>query len=80
MFKDLILVVSEKVTTTKDVIRIRDGERPYKLILKEQKLRVHENKIIMLDTSTMTLEGTIYYEKRKAEIIQRRLMHSSLAQ
>jgi len=45
--------------------------------MRELKLRREEDRIMMIDTSTMTLEQAAYYEQRKAEIMQRRLGHSS---
>ena len=76
----MITGVSKKAIVTKDVVRIRDEELAYKLMPKEQKLRVHEDKIMMLNISRMTPKNAAYYETRKAEIKQRRSRHSSATQ
>ena len=54
MFKDLIIVVSEKTKTAKEVVNIRNEERAHKLMLKEPKMRAHKDKIMMLDTLIIT--------------------------
>ena len=66
MFQDL-------VTTAKE-------EKAHKMMLRNQKLRAHEDKIIRTDTSTMTPEYEAYYDQRKAKIMQSRLGHSSSTQ
>jgi len=42
------------------------------MLIKEQKLRFHEDRIIMMDTSTMTAKQGDYIEQRRVEIMQRR--------
>jgi len=48
-------------------------------MLKDQKLRVCEDKIIMLDTSMMTLEDATYYDKESRNQTKD-LEHSSSTQ
>ena len=42
------------------------------MMMREVKLRREEERIMMTDTSIMTLEQAAYYERMKAEIMQRR--------
>ena len=63
-----------------DLVTATKEEKAHKMMLREQKLTVHKDKIIMMDTSMMTLEYATYYEQRKAEIMQRRSGISSSTQ
>ena len=48
-------------------------EKAQKMMMREQKLRVQEDRIMMLDTSMKPPDQAAYYEQRKTEIIQTRL-------
>jgi len=50
------------------------------MMMREQKLRAQEDRIMMMDTSMMSPEHAAYYEQRKIEIMQRKLGHSSSTQ
>ena len=58
MFKEFML-------TTKQ-------EKAQKIMTREAKLRREDERIMMVDTSTMTPEQAAYYEQLKSEIMQRR--------
>ena len=77
IFKDLVTVVGEKATTTKGIICLKDKEGTHKLMLQEHKVRVHDERIMMVDTSRTTPEDAAYYESRKAEIKCKRFKRSS---
>ena len=64
----------------KDFIITAKQEKTQKMMMKELKLRRAEDKIMMIDTSTMTSKQVAYYEQMKAEVMQRRLGHSSPTQ
>ena len=66
MFQDL-------ATATKE-------QKAQKMMLREQKLSVQEDRIIMMDTSNMTPEQAAYCEQRRAKIMQRRSGQSSSTQ
>ena len=63
MFKDFIITVKQ--------------EKAQKIMIREMKLMREEERIMMIDTSTMSPEQAAYYEQRKADIIARRSGHSS---
>ena len=77
IFKDLVTVVGEKATTTKGIICLKDKEGTHKLMLQEHKVRVHDERIMMVDSSRMTPEDVAYYESKKSAIRCKRLGHSS---
>jgi len=55
-------------------------EKAQKMMMREQKLRAQEDRIMMMDTTMMSPEHAASYEQRKTEIMQRRLGHSSSTQ
>ena len=58
------------VTTTKE-------DKSHKMMMREQNLRVHEDRIMMMDTSTTIPEQATYIEQRREEIMHKRLGNSS---
>jgi len=53
------------------IITAKQG-KAQKMMMRKAKLRREEERIMMIDTSTMTAEQVAYYEQMKAEIMQRR--------
>ena len=62
---DMNEIFKEFMITTKQ-------EKAQKIMMREAKLRREEERIMMVDTSTMTPEQAVYYEQLKSEIMQRR--------
>jgi len=62
---DMNEIFKEFMITTKQ-------EKTQKIMMREAKLRREEERIMMVDTSTMTPEQAAYYEQLKSEIMQRR--------
>ena len=50
------------------------------MMMREEKLRAQEDRIIMMDTSMMTPEQVAYVEQRRADIMKRRSRQSSSSQ
>ena len=47
-------------------------EMSQKMVMREAKIRIEEDRIMMINTSTMPPQKASYYEQRKAEIMQKR--------
>ena len=77
----MLTIVGEKATTTKEVVRAKDDHEKMKTELKLRKQahkeEVHDDRIMMMDTSMMSLVNIAYHEERKTTIRLKRIEHSS---
>jgi len=64
----------------KDFIAVAKEEKTQKMMMREEKLRAHEDRIMMMGTSMMTPEQAAYYEQTKVDIMKRRSRQSSSSQ
>ena len=55
-------------------------EMSHKIVMREAKISREEDRIMMIDTSTMPHHQASYYEQRKVEIMQKRYGSSSSPQ
>ena len=55
----------------KDFVKTSKDDKAHKMLIRKQKLRVHEDRTMMMDSSTMTPEQVACIEQRRAEIMQR---------
>ena len=62
---DMNEIFKEFMITTKQ-------EKTQKIMMREAKLRREEERLMIVDTSTMTPEQAAYYEQLKSKIMQRR--------
>ena len=56
----------------KDYITLAREEKAQRMMMREEKLRVQENKIMIMDTSMLSPKHAAYYEERRAHIMRRR--------
>ena len=61
----------------KEFIITAKQDKAQKMMMREAKMRREEDRIIMIDASTMTPQQVSYYKQRKAKIMQRRYGSSS---
>lgn len=78
--KELSRSNSEMSKMFEDLVSTAKEEKIQKMMMRERKLRLYEDRIMMMDTSALTPQQQAYYKQRRAEIMQRRLGQSSSTQ
>jgi len=82
---DLVTTQMNSLTSTnvemsqvfKEFLNKSNEDKYHKRMIREQKLRIQEDRIMMMDNSTMAQEQVAYIECKTAEILQRKLGDSS---
>ena len=64
----------------KDYMTLAREEKAQKTMMREEKLRVQGDRIMMMDTSMLSPEHAAYYEEKRAHIMRRRSRQSSSSQ